>query len=43
MSKMNNILEIDEETMTATVEAGILLCDFQEHLKNMDIGLFLSS
>lgn len=40
MSKMNNILEIDEETMTATVEAGILLCDFQEHLKNMDIGLF---
>ena len=40
MSKMNNILEIDEETMTATVEAGVLLCDFQEHLKNMDIGLF---
>ncbi len=40
MSKMNNILEIDEETMTATVEAGILLCDFQEYLKNGNTGLF---
>lgn len=38
LSLMNHILEIDEETFTATVEPGILLKDFQTSVENM--GLF---
>ena len=38
LSKMNRLLEIDEETMTATVEPGILLQDFQKLVEER--GLF---
>ncbi len=37
-SRMNRILEIDEENLTAWVEPGILLCDFQKYVES--IGLF---
>lgn len=33
LSRMNRILELDEDTMTATVEAGILLQDFQAYVE----------
>lgn len=35
LSEMNKILEIDEKTMTATVEAGLLLSDFQQYVENL--------
>ena len=35
---MNNILEIDEETFTATVEPGVVLQDFQATVEK--VGLF---
>ena len=38
LSLMNNIVEIDRNTFTATVEAGIVLQDFQATLESM--GLF---
>jgi glycolate oxidase len=38
LSKMNKIVEIDEETFTATVEAGVLLKDLRKEVEN--IGLF---
>ncbi len=38
VSRMNRILEIDEETFTATVEPGIVLQDFQQYVES--IGLF---
>lgn len=38
LSLMNKIVEIDENTFTATVEAGIVLQDFQAKLES--IGLF---
>lgn len=38
LSRMNRILELDEDTMTATVEAGILLQDFQAYVEEK--GLF---
>lgn len=38
LSLMNRIIEIDENTFTATVEAGIVLQDFQATLEGM--GLF---
>ncbi|MBE6023104.1 MAG: FAD-binding protein [Cellulosilyticum sp.] len=38
LSLMNHILEIDERTMTATVEAGTILEDFQKQVEAM--GLF---
>lgn len=38
LSKMNRILEIDEETLTATVEPGVVLQDFQQKVE--EIGLF---
>ncbi len=37
-SRMNRILEVDEETFTATVEAGVLLEDFQAYVE--ELGLF---
>lgn len=37
-SEMNHILEIDEETFTATVEPGVILEDFQKTVEEM--GLF---
>ncbi|MDR3170796.1 MAG: FAD-binding protein [Treponema sp.] len=37
-SRMNRILEIDRETLTATVEPGLLLRDFQQTLEER--GLF---
>lgn len=37
-SLMNRILELDEQTMTATVEPGILLRDFQNYVESK--GLF---
>ena len=33
LSGMNRILEIDDETMTATVEAGVVLEDFQQYVE----------
>lgn len=33
LSLMNRILELDKETLTATVEAGVLLQDFQEYVE----------
>lgn len=33
-SQMNRVLELDEQTMTATVEPGILLQDFQNYVEN---------
>jgi glycolate oxidase len=38
LSKMNHILEVDEETFTATVEPGVVLEDFQAYVESM--GLF---
>lgn len=38
LSLMNHILEIDEETMTATVEPGVILEDFQKVVEER--GLF---
>ncbi|MDD5922432.1 MAG: FAD-binding oxidoreductase [Eubacteriales bacterium] len=38
LSHMNRILEIDEDTLTATVEPGVLLGDFQETVESK--GLF---
>lgn len=38
LRRMNHVLEIDEETLTATVEAGVVLQDFQALVKSM--GLF---
>lgn len=38
LSRMNRILEIDEETFTAIVEPGVVLQDFQAHVERM--GLF---
>ena len=38
LSLMNHILEIDEETLTATVESGVVLEDFQNAVE--EIGLF---
>lgn len=38
LSRMNRILELDEDTMTATVEPGILLQDFQAYVEQR--GLF---
>lgn len=33
LSRMNRILELDRDTMTATVEPGILLQDFQDYVE----------
>jgi len=38
VSRMNRILEVDEETFTATVEPGVVLQDFQKHVEAL--GLF---
>jgi len=38
LTKMNHILEIDEETMTVTVEPGVLLKDLQQYVEAR--GLF---
>ena len=38
VSRMNRILEVDEESFSATVEPGVLLKDFQAHVESM--GLF---
>ena len=38
VSRMNRILELDRDTMTATVEPGILLKDFQSYVEER--GLF---
>lgn len=38
LSRMNRVLEIDEETLTATVEAGVVLQDFQALVESK--GLF---
>lgn len=38
LRRMNHVLEIDEETLTATVEAGVVLQDFQALVESM--GLF---
>lgn len=38
VSRMNHVLEIDEETLTATVEPGVVLQDFQSQVEAM--GLF---
>ena len=38
LSRMNRILELDQDTMTATVEPGILLQDFQSYVEQK--GLF---
>lgn len=38
LEKMNRILEIDRETMTATVEPGVLLMDFAKRVE--ESGLF---
>lgn len=38
LSRMNRILELDRDTMTATVEPGILLKDFQTYVEER--GLF---
>lgn len=35
VSQMNRILEIDEETFTATVEPGVILQDFQQYVESM--------
>ncbi len=37
-SKMNHILEIDRENLTALVEPGLILEDFQKHVESL--GLF---
>ena len=33
LSEMNRVLELDEETFTATVEPGLRLCDFQQYVE----------
>ncbi len=38
LSRMNRILELDRDTMTATVEPGVLLADFQQYVEAQ--GLF---
>ncbi len=38
MSRMNRVLEIDRDTLTATVEPGVVLQDFQRQVESM--GLF---
>ena len=38
LSLMNKILEVDEENLTATVEPGVILEDFQKYVENL--GLF---
>ena len=38
LSLLNRVLELDEDTMTITVEPGILLCDLQEYVESF--GLF---
>ena len=38
LSRMNRILEIDRETLTATVEPGVVLQDFQAYVEER--GLF---
>ena len=38
LTRMNHILEIDEENMTATVEAGVVTADLQEAVEKL--GLF---
>ena len=35
LSKMNRILELDEDNMTITVEPGVLLKDLQEYVENL--------
>ena len=37
-TRMNRILEIDQECLMATVEPGVVLLDFQKHVEKM--GLF---
>lgn len=38
LSDMNRIIEVDQETMTATVEPGVVLQDFQQYVESL--GLF---
>ena len=38
LSRMNHILEVDEESFHATVEPGVVLKDFQAHVESL--GLF---
>lgn len=33
LTRMNQIVEFDEDTLTATVEAGVVLADFQEYVE----------
>ncbi len=35
--KMNRIIEVDQENMTATVEPGVLLMDFSAHVLALDL------
>ena len=37
VSRMNRILEVDEETFTAVVEPGVVLQDFQAHVEAMGL------
>src|SRR5690606_16247036 len=37
MEKMNRILELDEQNMTATVEPGVLLMDFSAYVLEHDL------
>ena len=37
LSLMNHILELDYETLTATIEAGVLLQDFQQYVEEKDL------
>ncbi|MDE7431578.1 MAG: FAD-binding oxidoreductase [Lachnospiraceae bacterium] len=37
LSLMNHILEVDEETFTATVEPGVVLEDFQAYVEERDL------
>ena len=37
LSRMNHILEVDEETFTAVVEPGVVLQDFQAHVEAMGL------
>ncbi|MCR2806442.1 FAD-binding oxidoreductase [Paenibacillus soyae] len=38
MHRMNRIVEVDEENLTATVQPGIITADFIQHIENL--GLF---
>lgn len=38
LSRLNRILEVDSDTLTATVEPGVILKDLQNHVENL--GLF---